>query len=73
VNRLPGSILRNNCAHRACAREGDPIEAAKDQGVTSVGDLHRFLGEWPVHGSVALAIERGQDRLTVKVTTVEAE
>jgi S1-C subfamily serine protease len=40
--------------------------------VTSVDDLHRFLAEWPINGSVALTIVRGQERLTVEITPVEA-
>jgi hypothetical protein len=47
--------------------------AAKDQGVTSADDLHRFLGEWPIHGAVAVTIVHGRDRLTAKVTPVEAK
>jgi S1-C subfamily serine protease len=54
-------------------REGDLIVAANDQGVTSVDDLHRFLAEWSINSSVALTIVRGQDRLTVEVTPVEAK
>jgi S1-C subfamily serine protease len=54
-------------------REGDLIVAVNDQGVTSVDDLHRFLAEWPINGSVALTIVRGQDQLTVEVTPVEAK
>jgi S1-C subfamily serine protease len=54
-------------------REGDLIVAANDQGVTSVDDLHHFLAEWPIKGSVALTIVRGQDRLTVEITPVKAK
>jgi S1-C subfamily serine protease len=52
--------------------EADLIVAANGQGMTSVDDLHRFLAEWPINGSVALTIIRRQDRLTVEVTPVEA-
>ena len=53
-------------------REGDLIVAADEQGVTSVDDLHRFLAEWPINGSRALTIVRGQDRVTMEVNPVEA-
>lgn len=66
------SVDRNGPAARAGLREGDLIVAANDQGVTSVDDLHRFLAEWPINGPAALTIIRGQDRLTVEVTPVEA-
>ena len=54
-------------------REGDLIVAANEQGMTSVDDLHRFLAEWPINGSVALTIVRGQDRVTMEVNPVEAK
>lgn len=63
---------RNGPAAKAGLRQGDLIVAANGQGVTSVDDLHRFLAEWPIDGSVALTIVRGQDWLTVEVTPVEA-
>jgi S1-C subfamily serine protease len=67
------SVDRNGPAAKAGLREGDLIVAANDQGVTSVDDLHRFLAEWSINSSVALTIVRGQDRLTVEVTPVEAK
>ena len=54
-------------------REGDLIVAANEQGVTNVGDLHRVLAGWPINGSMALTIVRGQDRVTMEVNPVEAK
>jgi S1-C subfamily serine protease len=67
------SVDRSGPAARAGLREGDLIVAANDQGVTSVDDLHRFLAEWPINEPVALTIIRGQDRLPVIVSPVEAK
>jgi S1-C subfamily serine protease len=66
------SVDRNGPAAKAGLQEGDLIVVANDQGVTSVDDPHRFLAEWPINGSLALTIVRGQDRLPVEVTPVEA-
>jgi S1-C subfamily serine protease len=67
------SVDQNGPAAKAGLREGDLIVAINDQGVTSVDDLHRFLAEWPISGSVALTIIRWQNRLTVEVIPVEAK
>ncbi|MFN2220224.1 MAG: PDZ domain-containing protein [Anaerolineae bacterium] len=64
---------RSSPAATVGLREGDLIVVVNDQGVTSVDDLHFFLAQWPINGSVALTVVRGQDRLTVEVTPVEAK
>jgi S1-C subfamily serine protease len=43
-----------------------------EQVVASIDDLHRFLAEWPIDGSVTLTVIRGQERLAVEVMPAEA-
>jgi S1-C subfamily serine protease len=66
------SVETDSPAGEAGLREGDLITAADDQPIASVDDLHRFLAAWPLQGPVALTVIRGQRRLMLGVTPVEA-
>jgi S1-C subfamily serine protease len=67
------SVERNGPARQAGLREGDLILTIDKQPVTSVDDLHRFLAEWPIGRPVMLAVLRGKEQLTIRVTPAEAE
>jgi S1-C subfamily serine protease len=66
------SVETDSPARAAGLREGDLITAADDQPIASVDDLHRFLAAWPPQGPVALTVIRGQRRLMLDVTPMEA-
>jgi S1-C subfamily serine protease len=53
-------------------KEGDVIVSINGQKTESVDDIHRFLAEWPVGNSLSLDIVRGQERMEMNVTPVEA-
>jgi S1-C subfamily serine protease len=59
-------------AGKAGIREGDVIVSINGQKTDSVDDIHRFLAEWPVGNSLSLDIIRGQERMDMNVTPVEA-
>jgi S1-C subfamily serine protease len=66
------SVEPNGPARQAGLREGDLVVAINEQAVASIDDLHRFLAEWPIDGSVTLTVIRGQERLAVEVMPAEA-
>jgi S1-C subfamily serine protease len=56
----------------AGVRPGDLVVGISDRPVKSVDDLHRFLSDWPIGGSVKLTVIRGRKRLELQVTPRDA-
>lgn len=59
-------------AARAGLRQGDLIASLDGQIVRTPDDLHRALTRWSVGKAVRLAVIRGQERVELDVTPVEA-
>ncbi len=58
-------------AHRAGVREGDVIIALHERPVAGMDDLHRLLTEEQIEREVDLAVLRGRERVTVRITPTE--
>ena len=59
-------------SERAGIRKGDVIVAIKGRKTETVDDLHRTLSDGEVGNPIDLVILRGQERLVLNVTPVEA-
>jgi len=59
-------------AGSAGIKEGDLIVSINGQKTESVDDIHRILAEWPVGNALSLVIVRGQERMDMNVTPIEA-
>jgi S1-C subfamily serine protease len=67
------SLEKGGPAERAGVREGDLIVALNEQPVRSIGDLQRFLTEWPLRRRISLILLRGAERIELGVMPAEAK
>jgi len=67
-----GGIEPSGPSSRSGLRTGDLIVAIQKQAVTSVDDMYRILGEWPVGEELTLSVVRGKDRLEFRIVPTEA-
>jgi len=66
-------VEKRGPAGQAGLRSGEQIVGIAGQPVSSVDDLHRFLGEWPVGQPFRLTFLRGREQLEVELVPVEAD
>ncbi len=66
------SVAPHGPAKAAGLHSGDLVVAVNDDAVTSVDDLHRFLGDWPIEQPTVLTVLRGKQRLTFNIMPVES-
>jgi S1-C subfamily serine protease len=66
------SVERDSPASRAGIHMGDFIVAVRDNQVSSVDDLHRFLSEWPIGEEITLTIIRRSKCIEMRVVPEEA-
>ncbi len=66
------SVMPDSPAEQSGLRKGDLIVGINGHRVTSVDHIHRFLSEWPIGKAVAITILRGQERMELDTTPMEA-
>ena len=66
------SLEPESPAARADLREGDSIVAIGGHAVATVDDVHRALAGAAIGGETTVAVIRGQERIELSVTPVEA-
>ena len=66
------SVDPKSPAGRAGMRISDLIVSMNRRRVTSVDDLYRFLGEWPIGEPVTITLIRGKEKLEMTVLPSEA-
>ncbi|MFQ5936699.1 MAG: S1C family serine protease, partial [Acidiferrobacterales bacterium] len=59
-------------AARASVRTGDVIVAINDNAISTVDDLHRALGDWPIGERLELHVLRGTQRYLLELVPAEA-
>ena len=65
-------VIEGGPAAQAGMREGDLIVRIGDTEIRGIDDLHRFLTRWPIGQAVAVTVVRGQEKLVLELTPVEA-
>lgn len=60
-------------ARKSDLRVADIVVAINREGMGSVDDIYRFLGEWPIGRQLTVSIIRGREKVDVRVVPEEAK
>lgn len=60
-------------ARKSGLHVGDIVVSINGEGMSSVDDIYRFLGEWPIGHPLTVSAIRGREKIDVSVVPVEAK
>jgi S1-C subfamily serine protease len=66
------SVEPGSPAEKAGLKEGDILFALENRTISSIDELHRFLGEERIEAPTRFHLLRGTEKLTLEITPVES-